>query len=52
MHKSIQLNYQAGVGYNSYQGEHFGEVIATQYTSYEEIKTRYYDNPATKTRVM
>ena len=44
-----KLDLTAGVGYNSYQGDHFGEVIATQYTSYEGIKTRYYDNPATKT---
>jgi iron complex outermembrane receptor protein len=44
-----KLDLTAGIGFNSYEGDHFGEVIATQYTSYEDINARYYDNPATKT---
>ncbi|MDC3407300.1 TonB-dependent receptor [Bacteroidia bacterium] len=44
-----KLDLTAGIGFNSYEGDHFGEVIATQYTSYEDINARYYDNSATKT---
>ncbi|PCJ66788.1 MAG: TonB-dependent receptor [Bacteroidetes bacterium] len=38
-----------GGGYSNYQGKHFGEAIATEFTGYEDIKARYYDNDATKT---
>ena len=39
----------AGLGYNSYTGQHFGEAIATTYTNYEDLNQRYYDNTSTKT---
>ena len=38
-----------GGGYSSYQGRHFGEAIATEFTGYEDINALYYDNDATKT---
>ncbi len=38
-----------GGGYNQYQGSHFGEAIATEFTGYEDLNAIYYDNDATKT---
>jgi iron complex outermembrane receptor protein len=38
-----------GGGYSNYQGRHFGEAIATEFTGYEDINATYYDNDATKT---
>jgi len=38
-----------GGGYNQYQGRHFGEAIATEFTGYEDLNAIYYDNDATKT---
>jgi iron complex outermembrane recepter protein len=37
-----------GGGLSSYNGRHFGEAIATQFTGYEAINAIYYDNQATK----
>jgi iron complex outermembrane receptor protein len=33
-----------GGGWNSYQGDHFGEIIWAQYASNSEIRERWYDN--------
>jgi iron complex outermembrane recepter protein len=44
-----KLDLHAGIGFNSYKGAHFGEVIATSFTDYEDIKQRYYDNISLKT---
>jgi iron complex outermembrane receptor protein len=38
-----------GGGYNQYNGRHYGEAIATEFTGYEDINSIYYDNDATKT---
>jgi len=38
-----------GGGYSRYQGRHFGEAIATEFTGYEDLNAIYYDNDATKT---
>jgi iron complex outermembrane receptor protein len=38
-----------GGGYNQYNGRHYGEAIATEFTGYEDINAIYYDNDATKT---
>ena len=38
-----------GGGYNQYQGRHFGEAIATEFTGYVDLNAIYYDNDATKT---
>jgi iron complex outermembrane receptor protein len=39
----------AGGGFSTYAGQHFGEVIATEYTGYEDLDFIYYDNNAVKT---
>lgn len=38
-----------GGGYSHYQGRHFGEAIATEFTGYEDLNAIIYDNDATKT---
>jgi iron complex outermembrane receptor protein len=38
-----------GGGYNQYNGRHYGEAIATEFTGYEDLNAIYYDNDATKT---
>jgi iron complex outermembrane recepter protein len=45
------INYQAsnwsttlGGGYNFYDGDHFGEIIWSQYASNSNIREHYYDN--------
>ncbi len=39
-----RLNIVVGGGYNYYEGQHYGEVIWSQYASTGEIRHRYYDN--------
>jgi iron complex outermembrane receptor protein len=40
-----------GGGWNNYIGDHFGEVIQTQFTEYEELQKRYYFDNARKTDI-
>lgn len=47
-YKDDALNMSAGVFYSSYHGDHFGEVIWSQYASNSEIRDRYYDNDGDK----
>lgn len=43
-----KLSATLGGGYNLYTGRHFGEVIATEFTGYEDLNAVYYDNDAVK----
>jgi len=43
------LNVILGGGYNSYQGDHFGEVIWARFASNSEIRDRYYEDDSNKT---
>ena len=45
-HKNIE--FTMGGGFSSFFNRHFGEVIATEFTNYEEIQHVYYDNDAQK----
>lgn len=38
-----------GTGFNQYNGRHYGEAIATEFTGYEDLHAIYYDNDAVKT---
>lgn len=38
------LSWTIGGGYNYYDGDHFGEIIWSQYASNSQIRDRYYDN--------
>ena len=40
-----------GGGWNQYLGDHYGEVIQTQFTEYEELSQRYYQDDARKTDI-
>jgi len=40
-----------GGGWNHYIGDHFGEVIQTQFTEYEELGEQYYFDNARKTDI-
>ena len=46
-----KLNLTLGGAYNIYEGDHFGEVIWTQYASTSSIRDRYYDNKGEKTDI-
>ena len=46
-----KVNLTLGGGWNNYIGDHFGEVIQTQFTEYEEIAQRYYFDAAQKTDI-
>ncbi|MCF8460223.1 MAG: TonB-dependent receptor [Flavobacteriales bacterium] len=43
-----KLNATFGGGWNQYLGKHFGEVIQTQFTEYEALNQRYYEDDARK----
>lgn len=53
---TFSMNYQSGKrfsatfggAWNQYMGKHFGEVIQTEFTDYEGIHQRYYENDARK----
>lgn len=47
-YKDEKLNMNTGVFYSSYHGEHFGEVIWSQFASNSEIRDRYYDGNGDK----
>jgi iron complex outermembrane recepter protein len=44
-----KLKANIGGGYNSYNGQHFGEIIWAKYASNGNIGQRYYDNKGLKT---
>lgn len=44
-----KLFVQAGVGFNRYDGDHFGEITWAQFASQSAIEDRYYENNAVKT---
>lgn len=46
-----KVNATLGGGWNQYLGEHFGEVIQTQFTEYEDLNQRYYEDDARKTDI-
>ncbi len=43
------LKLTVGGGYNEYRGDHFGEVVETQFATDLEESERYYQNDASKT---
>ncbi|MFK7811170.1 MAG: TonB-dependent receptor [Maribacter sp.] len=43
------LNFILGGGFNTYEGDHFGEVIWARFASNSNIRDRYYDDSSTKT---
>lgn len=47
-YKKEQLDITAGVFYSYYNGDHYGEVIWSQYASTSEIRDRYYEGNGTK----
>lgn len=46
-----RFNLTLGGGWNNYIGDHYGEVIQTQFTEYEGISQRYYFDDARKTDI-
>nr|WP_299072428.1 TonB-dependent receptor [uncultured Allomuricauda sp.] len=48
-HQKENLDLIIGGGYNVYKGDHFGEVIWTQFANSGAIGDRYYDDNSTKT---
>lgn len=47
-YKRKNLNLILGGGWNTYKGEHFGEVIWTQFAPTSAIRDRYYDDDSNK----
>nr|WP_261975603.1 TonB-dependent receptor [Olleya sp. ITB9] len=43
-----KLNLSSGLFYSSYHGDHFGEVIWSQYASNSQIRDHYYDSDGDK----
>lgn len=43
------LDMTLGGGWNKYDGDHFGEIIWSQFASNSDIRSRYYDNVGNKT---
>jgi len=48
-YKKDKLDLILGGGWNTYEGEHFGQVIWARYASQSELGDRYYEDTATKT---
>ncbi|KQC30921.1 TonB-dependent receptor [Flagellimonas eckloniae] len=48
-HQKENLDLIIGGGYNVYKGDHFGEVIWTQFANSGVIGDRYYDDNSTRT---
>lgn len=48
-YRKDNLNVILGGGWNSYQGDHFGEVIWARFASNSEIRDRYYEDNSNKT---
>ncbi|QXP60940.1 TonB-dependent receptor [Olleya sp. HaHaR_3_96] len=47
-YQNEKLNLSTGLFYSSYHGDHFGEVIWSQYASNSEIRAHYYDSDGDK----
>jgi iron complex outermembrane recepter protein len=47
-YKTAKWNTTFGIGYNTYFGRHFGEVVATEFTNYNDLNHIYYDNDSRK----
>ena len=47
-YKKDKLDFIAGGGWNTYKGDHFGEVIWARFASNSEYRGRYYDDNSTK----
>ena len=45
---SKKLNLTLGGGYNIYEGDHFGEIIWSEFATNTSIRERYYDNKGKK----
>lgn len=50
-HTRDHLDVIFGGGANQYLGDHFGEVIWTEFASNSQIRDRYYENSSEKTEV-
>ncbi len=50
-YKNDEIDISGGVFYSYYDGDHFGEVIWTQYASDSEIRDRYYEGNGKKNEV-
>ena len=48
-YKNDKLDVIVGGGWNTYKGDHFGEVIWARFASNSNSKDRYYDDNSTKT---
>jgi iron complex outermembrane receptor protein len=48
-YKKNSINLIMGGGFNTYEGDHFGEVIWARYASNSSYQDRYYDDSSTKT---
>lgn len=48
-YKKDKLDFIVGGGWNTYKGDHFGEVIWARFASNSNIRDRYYDDNSTKT---
>jgi iron complex outermembrane receptor protein len=48
-YKTDKLNLTIGGGYNIYDGDHFGEIIWSEFANGTAIRDRYYDNNGFKT---
>lgn len=45
---SKKLNLTLGGGFNMYEGDHFGEIIWSEFAANTSIRERYYDNKGKK----
>ncbi|WP_116771259.1 TonB-dependent receptor [Maribacter litoralis] len=48
-YKKNKLDLIMGGGFNTYEGDHFGEVIWARYASNSNYRDRYYDDSSSKT---
>lgn len=48
-YKKDRLDFIVGGGWNTYRGDHFGEVIWARFASNSQYLDRYYDDNSTKT---
>tara|TARA_R110002033_G_scaffold58464_5_gene108071 strand:+ start:21112 stop:23325 length:2214 start_codon:yes stop_codon:yes gene_type:complete len=48
-YKKEKLNLIFGGGWNTYEGDHYGEIIWARYATLSNIRDRYYDNSSKKT---
>ena len=48
-YKKDKLDFILGGGWNTYKGDHFGEVIWARFASNSDYRDRYYDDNSTKT---